>query len=66
MFDKARELGIDKYGGDRAGMYLVKHDGCQYPISTDAAVMGPRSDFPGPLMDKIETYSFPDARVDQY
>ncbi|EKX52148.1 hypothetical protein GUITHDRAFT_133874 [Guillardia theta CCMP2712] len=53
MFDKAKELGIDRYGGDRAGMYMVKHDGCEYPVSTDASVMGPRSDFPGPLMDKV-------------
>ena len=56
MFDKAKELGIDRYGGDRvtlgflapmlkspvlqAGMYMVKHDGCVYPVSTDASVMG--------------------------
>mmetsp|Transcript_47718 Transcript_47718/g.113574 ORF Transcript_47718/g.113574 Transcript_47718/m.113574 type:complete len:366 (-) Transcript_47718:208-1305(-) len=66
MFDKAREVGIDKYGGDKGGMYLVKHDGCMYPVSTDASVMGPRSDFPGPLLDKVELYAYPDARVDSY
>jgi hypothetical protein len=39
MFAKAKELGIDKYGGDRAGMYMVVHAGCKYPVSTDASVM---------------------------
>jgi hypothetical protein len=47
MFDKSKELGIDAYGGSRQGMYLVVHDNCKYPLSTDASVMGPRTDFPG-------------------
>ena len=25
----------------------VVHDNCKYPLSTDASVLGPRSDFPG-------------------
>jgi len=47
-------------------MYMVKHEGCKYPISTDASVMGPRSDWPGPLTSPVETYTFPDKRVDIY
>ena len=54
MFEKAKEIGIDVYGGSRQGMYLVVHDNCKYPISTDASVMGPRNDFPGPIMGDIE------------
>lgn len=27
--------------------FQVVHDKCKYPISTDASVMGPRTDFPG-------------------
>lgn len=66
MFDKAKELGIDAYGGSRQGMYLVVHDNCKYPISTDASVLGPRSDFPGPLLGEVEYVTYPDPRIDVY
>ena len=47
-------------------MYLVVHDKCKYPLSTDASVLGPRSDFPGPLLGEIEYVTYPDPRVDVY
>lgn len=66
MFDKAKELGIDAYGGSRQGMYLVVHDNCKYPISTDASVIGPRNDFPGFVSGDVEFVTYPDPRVDVY
>jgi hypothetical protein len=57
----------DKAGrGACQGMYLVVHDKCKYPISTDASVMGPRSDFPGPLLGDVEYVTYPDPRIDVY
>ncbi|CAM9125387.1 unnamed protein product [Choristocarpus tenellus] len=39
MFQRAMELGLAQYGGNKEEMNIVQHEGCQYPLSTDRSII---------------------------
>mmetsp|Transcript_107628 Transcript_107628/g.303110 ORF Transcript_107628/g.303110 Transcript_107628/m.303110 type:complete len:892 (+) Transcript_107628:73-2748(+) len=50
MFVRARALGLEPYGSN--DMHIVEHEGCRYPVSTDASWMGNRPEWPAIITDK--------------
>jgi len=50
MFVRARALGLEPYGSN--DMHIVEHEGCRYPVRTDAEWMGDRPEWPAPILGK--------------